>query len=182
MSRIRWCSTNPLFGTHLRNAKLHYTSSYNTRWREMLEHLLLAKQTLINARRVSFHQILQGLVHTCKQNRLLSTDKSPVFPVVCCETNPTWSGIFITCPHQWTVYERTGTYTLSARNAYSASRSTVLEREGKRVLEELHYIKKASNKSCWKLNFVQKSLGAHMSISSTSGAVWNPILYIEVGN
>ncbi len=44
--------------------------------------------------------------------------------------------------------------------------------------------KKASNKSCLELNFIQKSLGVHMSISTTSRAgsskdqyVWNLITY-----
>ncbi len=34
-----------------------------------------------------------------------------------------------------------------------------------------HYMKKASNKSCSELNFIQKSPGLHMSISPTSGAI-----------
>ncbi len=35
-----------------------------------------------------------------------------------------------------------------------------------------HQVKKASNKSCSKLNFLQKNPGTHMSISPQSGARW----------
>ncbi len=52
---------------------------------------------------------LSGLVHTCRQNPRLSTDKLRILSVDCCGTNPTWSGTFChastpaTCP--WTIAE-----------------------------------------------------------------------------
>ncbi len=58
-----------------------------------------------HSRTVSF----LGLVHTCRQNPWLSVDKSPILPVDCCGTNPTWSETFYhestpaTC--LWTIAE-----------------------------------------------------------------------------
>ncbi len=55
---------------------------------------------------------------------------------------------------------------------------------GSTLLKKHITLKKASNKNCSDLNFVKKSLRAHMSMSRTSGArgskdqyVWNIIMY-----
>ncbi len=53
--------------------------------------------------------------------------------------------------------------------SYNAQKREIRFTLGLNAAKNTHYMKKALNKSCLEMNFLQKSLRAHMSISPTSG-------------